>query len=127
MVVTDWARATGTRVWEGELPTIDFGDARVDVVRFNHVLEHTRDPLLELRRARQLVAPGGILLVGVPNLAGLSTLLKSWQSRLRLKGKPWKHYSRDGSVRSVDDPNQIFPLSAWHLPRREPAGSLRAR
>ena len=93
MVVTDWARTIGTRVWEGELPTIDFGDVRFDVVRFNHVLEHTRDPLLELRRARQLVAPGGILVVGVPNLAGLSTLLKSWQSRLGLKTKRWRHYA----------------------------------
>ncbi len=93
MVVTDWARASGARLWEGELPSIAFGDARYDVVRFNHVLEHTRDPLVELRRARQLVAPGGILLVGVPNVGGLSLLLKSWQSQLGLKTKRWRHYA----------------------------------
>ena len=93
MVVTDWARTSGARVWEGELPAIEFGAARYDVVRFNHVLEHTRDPLRELRRARELVTPGGILLVGVPNLAGLSPLLKSWQSRLGLKRKCWRHYA----------------------------------
>ena len=93
MVVTDCARASGARVWDGELPAIEFGDAQYDVVRFNHVLEHTRDPLLELRRARDLVTPGGILLVGVPNLAGLSPLLKSWQSRLGLKRKGWRHYA----------------------------------
>ena len=93
MVVTDSARASGARLWEGELPAIAFGDARYDVVRFNHVLEHTRDPLLELRRARELVTPGGILLVGVPNVAGLNPLLKSWQSRLGLKNKRWRHYA----------------------------------
>jgi 2-polyprenyl-3-methyl-5-hydroxy-6-metoxy-1,4-benzoquinol methylase len=93
MVVAGSARASGTRLWKGELPAIDFGDARYDVVRFNHVLEHTRDPLLELRRARELVAPGGILLVGVPNLAGLTPQLKSWQSRLGLKNRPWRHYA----------------------------------
>ena len=93
LVVTDWARAGGARIWEGELPSIAFGDARYDVVRFNHVLEHTRDPLVELGRARQLVAPGGILLVGVPNVGGLSPLLKSWQSRLGLKTKRWRHYA----------------------------------
>ena len=92
-VVTDWARDTGARVWEGELPAIDFGDTRYDVVRFNHVLEHTRDPLAELRKARDLLTPGGILLVGVPNLAGLSPRLKSWQSRLGLKSKRWRHYA----------------------------------
>ena len=93
MVVTDWARASGATVWGGELPAIEFGDARYDVVRFNHVLEHTRDPLLELRRARELVAPRGALLVGVPNLAGLSPLLRSWQSRLGLKRRGWRHYA----------------------------------
>ncbi|HCE04667.1 MAG TPA: hypothetical protein DEQ98_15650 [Acidobacteria bacterium] len=93
MVVTDAARTTGGCVWEGELPTIDFGGARFDVVRFNHVLEHTRDPLLELRCANALVAPGGILLVGVPNVGGVSPWLKSWQSRLRLKSKRWRHYA----------------------------------
>ena len=93
MVVTDWARASGARLWEGELPVIEFGDARYDVVRFNHVLEHTRDPLLELRRARDLVAPGGVLLVGVPNVAGLNPQLKNWQSRLGLKRKRWRHYA----------------------------------
>ncbi len=93
MVVTDWARESGAKLWSGELPAIDFGDTRFDVVRFNHVLEHTRDPLVELRRAGELVTPGGILLVGVPNVAGLSLRLKSWQSRLGLKRKPWRHYA----------------------------------
>jgi 2-polyprenyl-3-methyl-5-hydroxy-6-metoxy-1,4-benzoquinol methylase len=93
VVVTDAARTTGGRVWAGELPAIDFGGAQFDVVRFNHVLEHTRDPVLELRCANALVAPGGVLLVGVPNLAGLSPWLKSWQSRLGLKTKRWRHYA----------------------------------
>ena len=55
MVVSDLARASEVRLWEGELPSIAFGETRYDVVRFNHVLEHTRDPLAELRRARDLV------------------------------------------------------------------------
>ena len=92
VTVTGNARDAGGRIWEGQLPGIDFGDARFDVVRFNHVLEHTPDPLTELRRARALVTAGGVLLIGVPNMAGASIRLKSWQSRLGLKGRPWKHY-----------------------------------
>lgn len=90
--VTDEARRHGGRLWQGQLPDIDFGGARFDAVRLNHVLEHTPDPLRELRRARRLVAAGGVLLVGVPNVAGLSIRAKSWQSRLGLKRRRWKHY-----------------------------------
>ena len=90
--LTGAARRTGARLWEGQLPRIRFDGARFDGVRFNHVLEHTQDPLAELRRARDLVRDGGALLVGVPNLAGLSLRLKSWQSRCGLKRRRWKHY-----------------------------------
>ncbi len=98
IVLTEWARQTNARLWQGQLPAIDFGTIaeggwpRYDVVRFNHVLEHTRDPLAELRRAYELLAPGGLVLVGVPNIGGLSIRLKSWQSRLGVKRKAWKHY-----------------------------------
>jgi SAM-dependent methyltransferase len=93
VVVADGARAADVRVWEGQLPSIDFEDHRFDAVRFNQVLEHTQDPLAELRRASDLVGVGGVLCVGVPNLAGLSVRLKSWQSRLHLKSRRWKHYA----------------------------------
>jgi SAM-dependent methyltransferase len=92
VVLTSWAKSTGARLWEGQLASIDFGVARFDAVRFNHVLEHTPDPLAELKRARELLTGDGILLIGVPNLGGFSTRLKSWQSRLRLKRKRWRHY-----------------------------------
>ena len=90
--ITEAARRHGARLWEGQLPDIDFDGARFDAVRLNHVLEHTPDPLRELRRARRLIAGDGVLLIGVPNLAGLSVRLKSWQSRLGLKRRRWKHY-----------------------------------
>ena len=92
VVVTPSAVATGARLWAGQLPSIAFGARRYHAVRFNHVLEHTQDPLAELRAARAVLAPGGVLHVGVPNLAGFTITLKSWQSRLRLKRKRWKHY-----------------------------------
>lgn len=90
--VTGEARRHGARLREGQLPDIDFGGARFDAVRLNHVLEHTPDPLRELRGARRVVADDGVLLIGVPNLAGWSVRLKSLQSRLGLKRRRWKHY-----------------------------------
>ena len=90
--VTEAARRHGGRLWEGQLSDVDLQGARFDAVRFNHVLEHTGDPLRELRQARRVVSDDGVLLVGVPNVAGLSIRLKSWQSRLGLKRRSWKHY-----------------------------------
>jgi 2-polyprenyl-3-methyl-5-hydroxy-6-metoxy-1,4-benzoquinol methylase len=47
-----------------------------DSVVFNHVLEHVRDPVRDLRHAKTLLRPGGVLVIGVPNFG-------SWMARLR--------------------------------------------
>ncbi len=80
-------------LWEGRLPDIDFEGRRFDVIRFNHVLEHLQNPLVELARCRELLNPSGIVFVGVPNLAGISPRIKNLQSRLGLKQKRWRHYA----------------------------------
>ena len=87
------AQSSGARLWAGTLGSIDFGGERFDALRFHHVLEHTPNPLAELERARALLQPQGVLYLSVPNLAGLSPRLKSWQSRLRVKARPWRHYA----------------------------------
>ena len=80
-------------LWEGPLLKIDFGETRFDAIRFNHVLEHTQNPLAELERSRTLLNPNGIVFISVPNLAGISSRLKNLQSRLHLKRRRWRHYA----------------------------------
>jgi len=46
-----------------------FGDERFDVVVFGDVLEHLRDPLAVLRKARRLLAEGGSVVASIPNIA----------------------------------------------------------
>jgi 2-polyprenyl-3-methyl-5-hydroxy-6-metoxy-1,4-benzoquinol methylase len=87
------ARTLDCPLWEGRLQDIDFGGERFDLIRLNHVLEHTQDPLRELRICRELLLPGGVLFISVPNIAGLSPRLKSFQSRFRLKSHRWRHYA----------------------------------
>lgn len=87
------AEASGARLWRGRLGEIDFGSQRFRAIRFHHVLEHTENPLVELERARALLVPGGVLYLSVPNLAGLSPRLKTWQSRWGLKRNRWRHYA----------------------------------
>jgi O-antigen biosynthesis protein len=40
-----------------------------DVIVFGDVLEHLRDPLPALRQARTLLAPGGYVVISIPNVA----------------------------------------------------------
>ncbi len=57
----------------GDLETLDLaaelGTGRYDVVVFGDVLEHLRDPLPVLRKARALLAPGGFAVLSIPNVA----------------------------------------------------------
>jgi len=52
---------------EAEFPDIEPGS--IDCVVFGDVLEHLYDPEAILRRARQLLAPDGLVLVCVPNIS----------------------------------------------------------
>ncbi len=78
----DGARAGGI-----ELQRAGVGDARVDAGSLDaatlwHVLEHLDDPAAALARIATWLRPGGALLVGVPNLAGLQA---------RAGGDRWYH------------------------------------
>ncbi len=57
---------------QGTLLEQQFGDARFDLVTMWHFLEHDYAPLQTLARARDLLAPDGVLLIEVPNLASRS-------------------------------------------------------
>ena len=60
----------------------EIAPASLDVVTLWHVLEHLEDPAPALARIRTWLAPGGGLLVGVPNLQSLQA---------RLGGERWYH------------------------------------
>jgi SAM-dependent methyltransferase len=58
-------------------------DSGLDAVVLWHVLEHFDEPAAALGRVRGLLRPGGLLLVGVPNLASLQA---------RIAGEGWLHF-----------------------------------
>lgn len=75
------------------IPTIvsEFEKARMvgkkyDVVIFNHTLEHMRNPLVALRKARSLLKSRGIIFVDAPNFASFSA---------RIAGPSWKYILPD--------------------------------
>jgi 2-polyprenyl-3-methyl-5-hydroxy-6-metoxy-1,4-benzoquinol methylase len=83
------ARPALERVVVGDLEELDlveeFGPESFDVVIFGDVLEHLRDPLAVLRKARPLLARGGSVVVSIPNVAHaavrLALLKGRWEYR----------------------------------------------
>ncbi|MBI4175356.1 class I SAM-dependent methyltransferase [Candidatus Berkelbacteria bacterium] len=57
----------GLTIRPGTLETIDFGPTRFAMITLFHVLEHVPDPTDLIERCRKLLAPGGRLVIAVPN------------------------------------------------------------
>ncbi len=62
-----------------------------DVAVANHVLEHSYEPPKLIAQLRELVRPGGHVLIATPNLRGAAMRWKTWISRLGLKARPFRH------------------------------------
>jgi len=62
---------------QGTIEEIDFGDRRFDLITMFHVLEHARSPSATLRRCADLLAPGGLIVIAVPNE------LRCWKAALK--------------------------------------------
>jgi SAM-dependent methyltransferase len=75
------ATARGVRTVQGTLTTASV-DGPFDAIVFQHSLEHVAEPLDDLRAAHDLLAPGGLVLVSVPNFG-------SWHARRF--GADWFH------------------------------------
>ena len=78
----DRARARGLQVVDGTLAAAELPEGSFDVVTMWDVVEHLADPLAELRRARRLLRPGGLLALSTMNV-------EAWFPRLLGRRWPW--------------------------------------
>jgi 2-polyprenyl-3-methyl-5-hydroxy-6-metoxy-1,4-benzoquinol methylase len=62
-----YAATRGFAVRKGQVTEIDFGECKYDLITIWHVMEHVPNPREVLMNCRRLLAPGGILVVAVPN------------------------------------------------------------
>jgi len=79
------------RLGDGTVTEAPFGDTHVavgsvDSLVFNDVIEHLPDLSSALATSRSVLAPGGTLCIGTPDLGSLSA---------RLMGKRWPHYKAE--------------------------------
>ena len=77
----EWgARHYGIRIRQGSVFVQDYAPASFDVVTLWDVIEHTPDPRAVLDRCRELLKPGGLLIVNYPDIG-------SWIARAL--GRRW--------------------------------------
>jgi 2-polyprenyl-3-methyl-5-hydroxy-6-metoxy-1,4-benzoquinol methylase len=65
------AQDAGLEVVCSDLLNAPYSKNQFDVIRFSHVLEHVHFPSAVLQRANELVKPGGLIIVEVPNHVGI--------------------------------------------------------
>ncbi|MBI4571278.1 MAG: methyltransferase domain-containing protein [Chloroflexi bacterium] len=80
------ARRRGAIVHVGDIRELDLGRGAYQAVTLYDTLEHVDDPVATLRVVRDLLAPGAVVHLVTPNVAGLQA---------RLLGRWWYHYKRD--------------------------------
>lgn len=87
------ARARVDRLWEGDVERLDLerelGVGTLDLVLCLDVLEHLVDPWSVVRRLSPLLAPGGRLILSVPNI-------RNWKFLWRLAVRGDFHYTDQG-------------------------------
>ena len=100
----------------------DHTDADLDAVVMWHVLEHLDDPRAALERARSWLRPGGLLLVGVPNIASLQAAVggSGW---LHLDAPRHRVHLTPAGLRALLADSGFSPGKAHHhVPEHNPAG-----
>jgi SAM-dependent methyltransferase len=95
-----------------EAATVD--PASAQVVTLWHVLEHLDDPGAALQRAAQWLAPGGVLLVAVPNLASLQARLGAGRWYHLDVPRHRVHFTPDG-LRALLARHGLEPVATSHL------------
>jgi len=58
---------------------------RFDLISLRHVLEHLPDCLLAMRKLRELLAPGGYVLIEMPNVESISKKVKRFMTNRGLR------------------------------------------
>jgi SAM-dependent methyltransferase len=108
------ARAANAPVEQATIETALIEPGSLDAVTLWHVLEHLDDPGAALARIATWLGPGGVLLVGVPNLASLQA---------RVGGERWYHldvprhrvHFTPAGLTALLEANNFTPVHTYHL------------
>ena len=93
---------SGGRFLQGTLDDYDLAPGRMDLITLWQVLEHIGEPRPLLRRCHDLLKRGGMLVVAVPNIDGLSSRLTAQRWWGLDVPRHLVHYSPDTLRRSLE-------------------------
>jgi SAM-dependent methyltransferase len=85
----------GVTVHSGDLFALPLKDESYDCVYLDQVLEHVKEPAQYLRLCHRLLRPGGVLYLGVPNIASVSSMWQTFAGRVGLKKRRGRHYDSE--------------------------------
>ena len=86
----DCVRSRGLDVQVGELADLDYPPESFDVITLWHVIEHLHHPVKTLQKIRELLKPGGMFLMGTPNVESTwATLFGRYWDGLHLPFHLW--------------------------------------
>lgn len=121
------AKAALEGVVAGDVTALPFADGSFDRVVASQVLEHLEDPVAALREWARVLAPGGVLLVAVPDARKKDVWLGAHLATLRASGNdPLEEHRQDftpAALRTACEATRAFarvealdPTLAWELP-----------
>jgi SAM-dependent methyltransferase len=107
------ARRFSDEVHVADVLSADVAAGRFDVVSAFHVLEHVPDPVALIGRMLAWLAPGGLVIVEVPNAGGLGAAIfgRAW-SGLELP-RHLSHFTPESLARAVEQGGGRV-LWCWH-------------
>ena len=87
------AEETGATIYSGDFFWLNLPDDTYNCVFMDQVLEHPKNPRDYLLEVHRLLAPGGVLMIGCPNIMSISSMLKTALGKAGLKRKRrGRHY-----------------------------------
>jgi SAM-dependent methyltransferase len=93
-VTAEVARKYGVVMHSGDFFSIAAADGSYDAVFMDQVLEHLKNPGDYLRKVNALLRPGGVLVLGLPNIGSFSNRLKTLAGKLGLqRRRRGNHYA----------------------------------
>ncbi|MCA9662108.1 MAG: class I SAM-dependent methyltransferase [Myxococcales bacterium] len=114
------ARAAGHRIHQVDIEGAETLDRRFDLITLTHVLEHLRRPVAALEWIRRHLAPGGILVVEVPNFDDAARPLWGLSYRPLELGDHLSFFDR-ATLQQALDRAGLDTLELWSAPQ---AGSV---
>jgi 2-polyprenyl-3-methyl-5-hydroxy-6-metoxy-1,4-benzoquinol methylase len=122
-------RERGMDLRTGDIETARRDKVKYDLIILSHVVEHFLEPVSELRQVSELLTPGGVLFVEVPNLFEVDgQLLRYWQAahtysfvpgtlRLLMGQAGYAEIALSREIRSMWRATDAPPRSHPHDPR----------